>query len=305
MELDWTAETVGGVTLVSLRLQSDRTVDRRVRLRNRLDGPVLPPRRQREPESGWDREGFTTIVPAGGAVAGGYACPAPADEPPVMVAEVGRPDCTADGSGTVDDEPVADVIRRLGDARPPRAVVGDESAPTDADGEDIVVADEPAPSGTDRAAERTSRVEEGVGEETRDENDSAAETVTIEFAPSEASDGDDPSSEGDDPGSDGAQPDCRHDRPHSVPRTELPAGLQTALAPYRGRVETVEALGLASVTEATALLEAKGGIDEVERVGHRLDADAAALRALAVEATALAARAEAATAPVDALRRLS
>jgi hypothetical protein len=274
MELDWTAESVGGVTLVSFRLENERTVDRRVRLRNRLDGPVLPPRRQREPEAGWDSEGLTAVVPAGSTGAYGYACPAPQDEPPVAIAQIGPPDDpVAGGERTDNGDRVADVIRRLGDARPPRAAVG---ARTTSDGE---------------------KAETTTGE---DEHEGGNETVALEIAaPDEA------------PPEDGEcgveQRPWKNDLGRTDPaaRPQLPSNLVTTLAPYRRRVETVEALGLASVTEATALLEANGGLDGIEGVGNRLDADAAALRALAVEATALAARAEAATAPVGALRRLS
>jgi len=77
------------------------------------------------------------------------------------------------------------------------------------------------------------------------------------------------------------------------------------LQPYRERLETVEALGVASVPEATGLLETNGGLAGIEQMGSGLTADAAALRALASEATALAARAETASLPTASLRKLS
>jgi hypothetical protein len=237
MELDWTTEQAGDVTLVRVHLRNERPTDRRVRLRNRLDGPVLPPRRQREPEAGWDRDGVTAVVPAGSATALGYACPAPPAEPPVTAADVGDPDGSE--TGTPSEQPVDEALRRLGDARPPRAVVGGEDG------------------ASDRETSKSCR---------------SGDEPPVSCCPS---------------------------------RADHPPGVVDVLAPFEERVETVEALGLASVPEAAALLEANGGVAGIERMGEQLLDDAAALRALAVEATALAARAEAATPPTEALRRLS
>lgn len=260
MELDWTTETVDGVTLVWVRVGNERAVDRRVRLRNRLDGPVLPPRRQREPEAGWDVEGLTAVVPAGSTVARGYACPAPSEEPPVEMAAVGPPEDNTSAGPPEEmaraEEAVDDVIRELGEARPPRAVLGEET-----------------PFGRDEAqAIEPSRQESGEAEEAREPRSRSRRGTEQAGSPPEAA---------------------------------LPADFEEVLTPYRRRIETVEALSLASVTEATALLDTTGGVVGVERLGEQLDDDAAALRALAVEAAALAARAEAATPPVGALRRLS
>lgn len=251
MELDWTTESVGGVTLVRVRLGNERAVDRRVRLRNRLDGPVLPPRRQREPETGWDREGLTAVVPAEGTVARGYACPAPSEEPPVEITAVGLPEEMA---RTVDG--VEGVIRDLGDPRPPRAVLGEGSA-----------------FGGRESGESDPGRQDGSKEESARERGPRPATGTEQAEP--------------------------------LPEAGLPPEFEELLAPYRRRIETVEALGLASVTEATAVLDTNGGVAGVERMGEQLDVDAAALRTLAVEVVALAARAQAATPPVDALRRLS
>jgi len=127
MELDWSQEAAGPVTLVHARLRNERATDRRVRLRNRLDGPVLPPRRHGVPEAGWDREGTTTVVPAGERVAVGYACPAPAARPPVVVDEV----TAAEGDAAGESPETA--VRELGDHRPPRAVLGEGRAEPAAD----------------------------------------------------------------------------------------------------------------------------------------------------------------------------
>ncbi|MBP1987976.1 DUF7857 domain-containing protein [Halolamina salifodinae] len=117
MDLDWTQQSAAGVSLVAARLRNRRATDRRVRLENRLDGPVFPPRRNGVPEAGWDRGGVTTVVPAGGTVALGYACPAPESTPPVAVEAV---EPAADRGGETDP---ATAVRKLGDHRPPRDVL--------------------------------------------------------------------------------------------------------------------------------------------------------------------------------------
>ncbi|MFD1567582.1 hypothetical protein [Halolamina litorea] len=116
MDLDWTQTATAGVTLVTVQLRNERASDRRVRLANRLDGPVLPPRRHGVPEAGWEREEVTTVVPAGGTTALGYACPAPAATPPVSLEAIGAPGDGASATAT-------DAARSLGDHRPPSDVL--------------------------------------------------------------------------------------------------------------------------------------------------------------------------------------
>lgn len=242
MDLDWTQESAAGVTLVRARLRNERATDRRVRLRNRLDGPVLPPRRHGTPEAGWDRERVTTVVPADGTAALGYACPAPETDPPVVVDDVGP----ADGDAT--DRTPAAAVRELGDHRPPRSVLGGE--------------------------------DEGGANGPGERNASTAERVA-EMANA---------------------PDERVDPPD---RDRLPDGTDSFLGEYRTRVRTAEALTAAGVTEATALLDANGGLAGVESLAADLDADVKELRTLARVADALADRAAASTPPTDPLRRLS
>jgi len=55
-----------GVTLVTVRLDG-AGVAQRVRLTNRLDGPVWPPRRRGVPAEGWNDDCFETVVPADGS----------------------------------------------------------------------------------------------------------------------------------------------------------------------------------------------------------------------------------------------
>jgi len=113
MESDWSVTPLdGGVVLVTVDLRNPSPVDRRVRVTNRLDGPVLPPKRAGVPEPGWDDDGFDGVVPADGRRSLGYACPAPAKRPPVSVTDEGRDD--GDASATA-----VDAIRELDDPRPP------------------------------------------------------------------------------------------------------------------------------------------------------------------------------------------
>jgi hypothetical protein len=115
MESDWSVSQIDGrddVTLVTVDLRNPSPVDRRVRVTNRLDGPVLPPRRAGVPAAGWDESGFAGVVPAGGRRALGYACPASPRRPPVSVIDEGR-------SSDEPTDAVADAVRALGDPRPP------------------------------------------------------------------------------------------------------------------------------------------------------------------------------------------
>lgn len=116
--LTCTAEARDGVTLVTARIRGG-PVAQRVRLADRLDGPVWSPRRRGVPEAGWRDDRFETVVPAGGTVALGYATPAPAADPPLAVV-----DSEVLPEGDVDPVPTPErAIRDLGDPRPPRAAI--------------------------------------------------------------------------------------------------------------------------------------------------------------------------------------
>jgi len=119
MESDWSVTPLDGrddVVLVTVDLRNPSPVDRRVRVTNRLDGPVLPPKRAGVPEPGWDDDGFDGVVPADGRRSLGYACPAPTKRPPVSVTDEGRDD--GDASTTA-----VDAIRELDDPRPPNDAI--------------------------------------------------------------------------------------------------------------------------------------------------------------------------------------
>lgn len=116
MDTDWSVTSLDGhedVTLVTVTLRNPEPVGRRVRVTNRLQGPVLAPRQAGVPEPGWDDEGFDGVVPAGGRRSLGYACPAPVERPPVAVDDEGR----AGGDGG--DRTAAAAVHGLGDPRPP------------------------------------------------------------------------------------------------------------------------------------------------------------------------------------------
>jgi len=116
MESDWSLISLDGrddVVLVTVQLRNPSPVDRRVRIDNRLDGPVLPPRRAGVPEPGWDDEGFVGVVPADGRRALGYACPAPGTRPPVAVTDEGR---AAEAAATATADAA---VRGLEESRPP------------------------------------------------------------------------------------------------------------------------------------------------------------------------------------------
>lgn len=129
LEWDWTLERFEDVALVELRLRNGGPVDRRVRVRNELSGPVLPPRTGGAPDSGWDDDGYAGIVPAGATRALGYAVPtADPVEPPVAVDDEGR------ATGDPDPPPTVDAaVRALGDPAPPRDAVPSSGSlpPTD------------------------------------------------------------------------------------------------------------------------------------------------------------------------------
>ncbi|QCJ47038.1 hypothetical protein [Haloprofundus sp. MHR1] len=120
MELSWSVDHAEGISFVTVRVTNDTRVDQRIRVENRLAGPVLPPRRAGVPEAGWDDSGYETVVPATESASVGYACPADADEPPVELVEAGR----VDGPERRDATPTTEeALRRCGVARPPREAV--------------------------------------------------------------------------------------------------------------------------------------------------------------------------------------
>ncbi|WP_049986685.1 DUF7857 domain-containing protein [Halobellus rufus] len=137
--------SLAGVTLVRIELRSTVAADLRVRVRNELDGPLLPPREEGVPASGWDADGFRGVVPASGRLGIGYACPvAPPDVSsdaasievlgPVIETERRSVASTGTGSADSDSDTVTTAIRSLGRARPPADAVGSEGSSDSASG---------------------------------------------------------------------------------------------------------------------------------------------------------------------------
>lgn len=116
--LDWDCTVENGVTLVRLVVRTDRR--EQVRVDSRLDGPVWPPRTDGVPETGWDENGYEGVVD--GRTVLGYASPAAPAEPPAAIASATP---VRDGDATESTTTPADVLRTLGEARPPRAAVPD------------------------------------------------------------------------------------------------------------------------------------------------------------------------------------
>ena len=116
---DCRAERVDGVTLVTATV-TDIAEPTRITIRNRLDGPLWPPRTQGVPEAGWSEDGFKGVA-GPGTQALGYATPAP---PSAQPAELVRAEPVPDT--TIADERLdsaAAVLRELGDPSPPAAAV--------------------------------------------------------------------------------------------------------------------------------------------------------------------------------------
>jgi hypothetical protein len=118
VSFDCRAERADGVTLVTATV-GDIAEPTRITLRNRLDGPLWPPRRQGVPEAGWTEDGFEGVV-SPGVHALGYATPAaPTDQPAELVSAEPADSTAADERL---DSPDA-VFRELGDPSPPADAV--------------------------------------------------------------------------------------------------------------------------------------------------------------------------------------
>jgi len=108
----------GRVTLVEVVVENDGRWPRTVRITSELDGPVWPPRTRGVPETEFDEGTISTRVGPGERRSFGFASPAEPVEPPVSV--------TSETAATDGGDPTpADVVRVLGDPRPPRDAVPD------------------------------------------------------------------------------------------------------------------------------------------------------------------------------------
>lgn len=160
---------IEGVALVTCRVRNRTPVERGVRLRDRLDGPTLPPRSEGAPAVGWENSTYETVVSAGETVAVGYACPLGEDadvERPVELDAVGPSslvECSED-----DTETLVARARRLGDSRPPQDAVpitvsdSDHTATTDSDHAVTADHDHAATTNHDQTATASPPLADGI-----------------------------------------------------------------------------------------------------------------------------------------------
>jgi hypothetical protein len=163
LELDWRVDARGGIVLVELVVANPTATARRVRVADRLDGPVWPPRREGVPEAGWDDGGFEGVVAPGERRPLGYASPVSGDgadasdtsddtadlaDPPAELvwserageseraAGPGNPDALTDDDAITDEATPEGVVRALGDGRPPADAVPSPGVGSKSDLED-------------------------------------------------------------------------------------------------------------------------------------------------------------------------
>ncbi len=282
MDLTWTVDRDAGASFVSCRVHNDGAVRRRIRIENRLDGPVLPPRRAGVPEAGWDATGVTLRLAPDERRSVGFAVPAQPVEPPVELITVetiesnGEPSVNGRSTDTEAAPSAAVALGGLPDHRPPRAVVAEREAGGDE-------------TGMDRTAER-----EAVAGETTESDTAADETPEGETAKREMGPGENRTDDGE-PG-----PGIDENR-----RTPAPNDLDEWFDAAEQRLELAERLTDTDLATATAVVEESNGVDELATLAERVTADAERLRAMSERASSLATRAEATDAPIEALERLA
>lgn len=301
-DLDWTTRREGGVTLVELTVTNDADGPRRVRVRSAV--PVLPPRSDGVPVTGWtaaddDRVAVVEVPP--GATRGlGYASPETAEPPAALVDAAPpeprqTPEPVAETPGV---EPTPEgVVRDLPAAGPPRDAVppaGDGTedpgvtAPLEADGG--------APAG-------------GAGERGPLDPAEAVDAAGTGSAAGNAAEpgGDESNQPATDPGDDGrpspgdgrrGQTDATTERARVTGEPDAGGDLPPAVADWLDgvarRIDHAADLAAAgSGPEATALVAAAGGPGAVDRLADRVADDPDRLRRLAARTEALAERAEA------------
>ncbi|MFB6127166.1 MAG: hypothetical protein ABEJ79_07740 [Halolamina sp.] len=296
MHCETAVRTVDGVGLVAVRLRNPVAVPRRVRVENRLDGPVCPPRRDGVPEPGWDRDGVTVRVDAGGRRALGYACPMADEsvEPVEPAATVANTDRASDDATGRERRRVREAVHRLGRPGPPRdAVPAGATGATTTEAASTEAAPTTAGSSQDRSA-RSVEVERAPG-----------------YAPERAED-DDSIGAGDGDDEDDGGETREFDPAIPTPTSEWLEGV-------RGRVDAAEALTDPEPAAAADALAAAANqpmpeqgspLGErppsaaVEALAAQVDDDAATLRSLATRVERLADRAAAADPSTAAIRTL-
>ncbi|MFC5136224.1 MULTISPECIES: hypothetical protein [Haloferacaceae] len=309
VDLSWSVEREEGVRFVACRVHNAAAVPRRVRVRSRIEEPVLPPRRAGVPEEGWDSTGVTLRLDPDERRGVGFAVVAPADEPvpepPVEIADAtpiddSDPVTDADSPAVTADE----AVRSLGDHRPPRdALVGSERAgPSVVDGEGVET----------RATGERGRIEDA---------DACVDDESVERNTEPPSDGDAESSSDEDvasPADDASPPPADDDSDDVAERRALrsqsgdpnvvstePDAFEDRLERVERRLERAERLTDADLGTATEEVQRLDGVSAASTLADRIAEDATALRRLSERASSLAARAEATDVPIDALERLA
>ena len=291
----WDVTRATETTFVTVHVTNTGTHDRSVRVENRLDGPVRPPRRHGVVEQGWDGDGVTRTVPGGQTESFGYACDAPVADPPISIRE---------SREAAESAPVERALRSLDDHAPPRAAVqatadtptsSEASAPPESSTTPDPTADnaDPAPE-----SERTS--------ETTDTPSETRETPSSETGPTDVSEvavgGHDSRSDTADetPGrthsTDSRAPVQSTSAADSAVPSAVPLPVSAWFRAVDARLDTVDRLD-GPVAEATPVIASLGGCRGVTALATTLDADARALRLVADRASALAARLEATDVP--------
>lgn len=130
MDLEYATEEHADITLVTVDLENTHRRPRYVEIVAELDAPILPPREDGYPAQGWDDTGYQGTVDPGAHLVLGFACPAPPTDPPVTIETV---EPTTEPS---QPRSPGDIVRELGDPRPPTAVVDPEAPSTDDDSND-------------------------------------------------------------------------------------------------------------------------------------------------------------------------
>ncbi|WP_336326735.1 DUF7857 domain-containing protein [Halovenus sp. HT40] len=264
--LDWTCETVDGVTLVELVVTAERS--ERVRIESKLS-PVWPPRRQGRPEAGWDGERFEGRVEADDRLVVGFASPAEPVEPPV--------DLQTEPPAEDDDIDPRDVIRALGDGVPPRDAVPAGDSPTH---------DETAAVSTVSPADNAESA--GIGRKEDEAGD------RLESSPASTE------------GEPGAEPEAGANNGKNAVPTALPPAVEAYFEALDRRITAAEQLAdPGTVDQAREAVTAAGGIEAVGGLERQLRADRARLERVETRQQTLASRLEAVEIPVERLDRVT
>ncbi|WP_144905028.1 DUF7857 domain-containing protein [Halobellus captivus] len=271
--------SVAGVTLVQVELRNTVSVDLRVRVRNELDGPVLPPREEGLPASGWGADGFCGAVPASGRRGVGYACPvsSPTETDTHSEAVSGDSELSRDSDAVSIDvlgpadgsesqsTPTAAAIRSLGRARPPADVVENDvqnDADTDID------------TGADHlAAASAVETPDGSTVESTPESTGQAEMDKIAAV--------------------GEETDSSPENAVGARSGTVPVAVDVWLDAAERRIGHAERLTGGTAEEATAVLVDRGGADALAGLPEAVAADESSLRAAASRMRDLAERAAA------------